>query len=69
MKNVIKIILKLLQKFWDINLSIILFIFYIIIFLPYKILNFFWFNNKKKLWKSWWLKVEKYNIKNKYLPY
>ena len=65
MKNVIKIILRLLHKFWEINSNIILFILYIIIFFPYKIL----FISRKWEDKKWWEKVEKYNINNKFLPY
>ena len=65
MKNVINIILKLLKKIWDINLSIILFILYLFIFFPYKL--FLFFKKQKKF--IWWRKVDKYNINNKTLPY
>lgn len=62
MKNVIKNILNYLYKFWDLILSIILFLFYIVLFLPYKL-----FYKEKK--KNWWLKVDDYNFKNKNLPF
>ena len=65
MKNVFNNILKYLHKYWDLNLSIILFILYIIIFFPYKIFDFI-FKNKNK---SGWKKVENYNLDTKYLPY
>lgn len=62
MKNVIKNILKYLHKFWDLMLSIILFIFYIVSFLPYKL-----FYRRKN--KKWWMKAENYSMKNKNLPF
>lgn len=65
MKNVIKKIWKWLHKFWDINLSIILFVLYIVVFLPYKVFSFFLKIEEKK----WWQKVDKYNVDNKILPY
>lgn len=65
MKAVFKTIWKILHKFWDINLSIILFILYMTVFLPYKFFSYF----SKKEKNKWWEKVDKYNFNNKSLPY
>ncbi len=62
MKNVFNYLFKYLHKFGDLILSIILFLIYIIIFFPYKIFS-------KKTISSWWRKAEKFNIKNKNLPF
>lgn len=65
MKNVIKYIFKWLKIFWDFNLSIILFVLYIVFFMPYKFVNLF-IKERKDVW---WINTEKYNDKNKFLPF
>lgn len=63
MINVIKKILEFLKLIWDSILNIILFIFYIIFFLPYKIIKI------KNQDIKWWIRVDKYDLENKNLPF
>lgn len=63
MINVIKKILELLKLIWDCILNIILFIFYIFLFLPYKIFKF----KDKEI--KWWIRADKYDLDNKNLPF
>jgi hypothetical protein len=62
MINVIKKFSHILKLFWDFILNIILFIFYLVLFFPYKL-----FLKKKN--NLWWNTVEKYNLENKNLPF
>jgi len=62
MINVIKKVFYILKLFWDFILNIILFIFYLVLFFPYKL----FLKNKNSLW---WKVVEKYSLENKNLPF